>query len=78
MYVNDVHSRDVRSEGMSYGMMIAVQMDKKADFDAMWNWAKTYMYISDPKHPSSFIYPQFWSTTMLSKEMLPQGEYFPN
>jgi len=52
MYVNDVHSRDVRSEGMSYGMMIAVQMDKKADFDAMWNWAKTYMYISDPKHPS--------------------------
>jgi hypothetical protein len=27
---------------------------------------------------STFIYPQFWSTTMLSKEMLPQGEYFPN
>jgi oligosaccharide reducing-end xylanase len=52
MYVNDVHSRDVRSEGMSYGMMIAVQLDEKADFDAMWNWAKTYMYISDPKHPS--------------------------
>lgn len=52
MYLTDVHSRDVRTEGMSYGMMIAVQLDKKADFDALWNWAKTYMYIGDPKHPS--------------------------
>jgi oligosaccharide reducing-end xylanase len=33
-------------------MMIAVQLDKKAEFDALWNWAKTYMYINDPKHPS--------------------------
>ena len=52
MYVNDVHSGDVRTEGMSYGMMIAVQLNKKADFDAIWNWAKTYMYIANPKHPS--------------------------
>lgn len=52
MYVTDWGNHDVRTEGMSYGMMIAVQLDKKADFDAIWNWAKTYMYISDPKHPS--------------------------
>jgi len=52
MYVIDWGNHDVRTEGMSYGMMIAVQLDKKRDFDAMWNWAKTYMYISDPKHPS--------------------------
>jgi oligosaccharide reducing-end xylanase len=52
MYVTDWANHDVRTEGMSYGMMIAVQLDKKADFDALWNWARTYMYISDPKHPS--------------------------
>lgn len=52
MYVTDWANHDVRTEGMSYGMMIAVQLDKKADFDALWNWAKTNMYISDPKHPS--------------------------
>jgi oligosaccharide reducing-end xylanase len=52
MYLTDWNNHDVRTEGMSYGMMIAVQLDKKADFDALWNWAKTYMYISDPKHPS--------------------------
>jgi oligosaccharide reducing-end xylanase len=42
----------VRTEGMSYGMMIAVQLNKRAEFDALWNWAKAYMYIGDPHHPS--------------------------
>ena len=52
MYLTDWNNHDVRTEGMSYGMMISVQLGKKAEFDALWNWAKTYMYISDPKHPS--------------------------
>jgi oligosaccharide reducing-end xylanase len=51
-YLTDWNNHDVRTEGMSYGMMIAVQLDKKSEFDALWNWAKTYMYISDPHHPS--------------------------
>ncbi|HXO75349.1 MAG TPA: glycosyl hydrolase family 8, partial [Puia sp.] len=51
-YVSDVPHHDIRSEGMSYGMMITVQLDKKAEFDAIWNYAMTYMYISDPAHPS--------------------------
>ncbi len=50
-YICDINHNDVRSEGMSYGMMIAVQLDKKAEFDALWNWAKTYMYHDDPNHP---------------------------
>lgn len=51
-YITDWHNKDVRTEGMSYGMMITVQLNKKKEFDALWNWAKTYMYINDPKHPS--------------------------
>jgi len=51
-YICDVGHNDVRSEGMSYGMMIAVQLDKKAEFDALWNWAKTYMYHGSPTHPA--------------------------
>lgn len=51
-YLTDVANHDVRTEGMSYGMMIAVQLNHKVEFDALWNWAKTYMYISAPKHPS--------------------------
>jgi oligosaccharide reducing-end xylanase len=26
---------------MSYGMMIALQTDHQAEFNALWNWAKT-------------------------------------
>ncbi|MGD9634241.1 MAG: glycosyl hydrolase family 8 [Pirellulales bacterium] len=50
--IRDIGSGDVRSEGISYGMMIAVQLDKRSEFDALWNWAKTYMYHDDPKSPS--------------------------
>jgi oligosaccharide reducing-end xylanase len=50
-YIHDVGSDDVRSEGMSYGMMIAVQLDQKRDFDALWNWSKTYMQVSKEGHP---------------------------
>ncbi|MDB1087590.1 glycosyl hydrolase family 8 [Streptomyces sp. ACA25] len=42
-YIKDTGNDDVRSEGMSYGMMIAVQMDRKPEFDALWNWAQTHM-----------------------------------
>lgn len=51
-YILDVNSQDVRSEGMSYGMMIAVQMNKKQEFDAMWNWALAHMYHKNPQHPA--------------------------
>src|SRR5690606_38541989 len=51
-YIYDVNNEDVRSEGMSYGMMIAVQMHDREKFDAIWNWAKTYMYQSRPEHPA--------------------------
>jgi oligosaccharide reducing-end xylanase len=50
-YVMDVGNSDIRSEGMSYGMTIAVEMNRREDFDALWNWAKTHMYHGDPKHP---------------------------
>lgn len=50
-YITDWANHDVRTEGMSYGMTIAVEMDRKQEFDAIWNWAKTYMYEGNPKHP---------------------------
>ncbi|MGI4728045.1 MAG: glycosyl hydrolase family 8 [Janthinobacterium lividum] len=51
-YVSDVPHFDIRTEGMSYGMMVAVQLNKKAEFDAIWNYAMEKMYISNPEHPS--------------------------
>jgi len=51
-YLTDWANRDARSEGLSYGMMISIQLNHKPEFDALWNWAKTYMFIGDPHHPS--------------------------
>lgn len=42
-YIADIGNGDVRSEGMSYGMMIAAQLDKKAELDCLWQWACTHM-----------------------------------
>ena len=42
-YVSDIKNHDVRTEGISYGMMIAVQFGEKDIFDRLWRWSKTYM-----------------------------------
>ncbi|MBQ3804961.1 MAG: glycoside hydrolase [Prevotella sp.] len=42
-YVSDIKNHDARTEGMSYGMMIAVQFDQKDIFDRLWRWSKKYM-----------------------------------
>ena len=42
-YVQDIFNNDVRSEGMSYGMLIAVQLDHQTEFDRLWTWVKNHM-----------------------------------
>jgi oligosaccharide reducing-end xylanase len=77
-YVSDVLHHDVRSEGMSYGMMIAVQMNKKPEFDAIWNWALTYMYVSKPEHPTEGYFSWSLKTdgTPNSETAAPDGEEY--
>lgn len=41
-YILDTGNNDIRSEGMSYGMMICVQMDKKEEFDRLWKFSKVH------------------------------------
>lgn len=60
-FIADIHNGDVRSEGMSYGMMIAVQLDHKAEFNALWNWAHTYMYHAASNSPAYEFFS--WSMT---------------
>ena len=42
-YVEDIYNGDVRTEGMSYGMMIAVQLDHQTEFDRLWTYVKNHM-----------------------------------
>ena len=46
-YVSDVKNHDARTEGLSYGMMIAVQLNKKDVFDRIWRWSKKYLQHQD-------------------------------
>ncbi|MGJ3237571.1 MAG: glycosyl hydrolase family 8 [Anaerolineae bacterium] len=58
-YIEDVDNQDVRSEGISYGMMISVQLDKQEEFDRLWTWARTKMYHEDGPWAGYFC----WHTT---------------
>ena len=42
-YLSDVKNKDIRTEGMSYGMMVGVQLDKKDVFDRIWRFSKAYL-----------------------------------
>ncbi len=42
-YVSDIKNNDARTEGLSYGLMVAVQFNKKEVFDKLWRWTKKYM-----------------------------------
>ena len=42
-YVSDIKNHDARTEGMSYGLMVAVQFGEKDIFDRLWRWSKKYM-----------------------------------
>lgn len=46
-YVSDLKNHDARTEGLSYGMMIAVQLNKQAVFDRIWRWSKKYLQHQD-------------------------------
>jgi oligosaccharide reducing-end xylanase len=77
-YVSDWANNDARTEGMSYGMMIAVQLGKKREFDALWNWSKTYMLVTDPKNPSYGYFAWSLDTdgTPRSTSAAPDGEEY--
>jgi oligosaccharide reducing-end xylanase len=77
-YVTDWANNDARTEGMSYGMMIAVELNKKREFDALWNWAHTYMLITDATNPSVGYFAWSMNTdgTPRSTGAAPDGEEY--
>ena len=54
-YIVDINNNDIRSEGMSYGMMIAVQTNHKEQFGKLWNWAKKHMWSNPATGGSGYF-----------------------
>ena len=75
-YLEDTGNNDARTEGMSYGMMICVQLNMKEEFDRIWKWSKTYMFMSEGSNEGYFA----WSCATDGKKNAtgpaPDGEEF--
>lgn len=75
-YILDTGNLDVRSEGMSYGMMISVQMDKKEEFDRIWRWTKKHMWHSDGEYQDYFAWSLNPDGTRRAEGPAPDGEEY--
>ena len=73
-YVPDINNNDVRSEGLSYGMMIAVQMDRQKEFNAIWKYAKHYMFYEAGPLGGYFAWHTAFDGRRLSPGPAPDGE----
>ena len=68
-YVSDLKNHDARTEGLSYGMMAAVQLDKKDMFDRIWRWTKKYLQHQGGPRDGYFA----WSIKPESLQINSQG-----
>lgn len=77
-YITDIKHNDVRTEGLSYGMIIAVELNKKQEFNALWNWSKTFLYHSSATHPSFgfFSWQARTNGETMSEFVAPDGESY--
>ena len=77
-FIKDIGSNDIRSEGMSYGMMIAVQMNDQPMFNKLWKFSKTYMQHKDGWYKDYFAWhlnPEA-PYTHKSENPAPDGELY--
>ena len=74
--MEDTGNRDARTEGMSYGMMMTVQMDRQDLFDKLWTFSDRYMRQRSGKYEGYFA----WSVQLDGKHNFegpaPDGEEY--
>ena len=73
-YLADIGSNDVRTEGMSYGMMLAVQTGHREEFDRLWHWANRYMRHPDGPRRGYFAWHCKFDGTPLDPGSASDGE----
>ena len=71
-YIVDIKHNDVRSEGMSYGMIIAVQMDKQEEFNRLWKWSTSHMQ----QWSGYFAWQASTSGWVMDSNSAPDGEEY--
>ena len=75
-YVSDIKNNDARTEGMSYGMMIAVQFGEKDIFDRLWRWSKKYMQHQEGDRKGYFAWSCKTDGTHNAENAASDGELY--
>lgn len=75
-YFEDTGNFDARTEGMSYAMMMCVQRDWKKEFDRLWKFSKTYMWMEDGDNSGYFAWSVQPDGTKNSNGPAPDGEEY--
>lgn len=73
-YIANPGDDDVRSEGMSYAMMIAVQLNHQEEFNRLWKWAKTHMYHHTGPRKGYFAWQCRFDGSQIDPGSAPDGE----
>lgn len=76
MYFYDTGNDDVRTEGQSYGMLLAVFMNDQVAFNKIWRWTLNHMYLTEGPCRGYFA----WSVPLDGRKRAegpaPDGEEF--
>lgn len=75
-YMLDTGNLDVRTEGMSYGMMMALQLDRRDVFDRLWKWTYKHMYMDEGENAGYFAWSCEPDGTKRSHGPAPDGEEY--
>ena len=75
-YFTDTGNDDARTEGMSYAMMMAVQMDDKELFDKVWRWSLKYMRHDDGPYRDYFAWSCNLDGSRRAEGPAPDGEEY--
>ena len=75
-YLEDTGNHDARTEGMSYGMMMCVQLNMKEEFDRIWKWSKTYMFMDEGWGEGYFAWSCALNGDRNANGPAPDGEEF--
>ena len=72
----DTGNIDARTEGMSYGMMMCVQVDRKDIFDKLWTFTERYMLMKQGRGEGYFRWSVHIDGSSNSEGPAPDGEEY--
>lgn len=75
-YIMDTGNYDARTEGMSYGMMLCVQLDMKEEFDKIWKWSKDNMFLTEGWNEGYFAWSVKPDFSFKADGPAPDGEEY--